>query len=50
MSLAQGDQRPRLLAIGGAELPQESLSIAFDSAAGILLREAEVETAPAISG
>ena len=49
MNLAQGDQRPRLLAIGGAELPQESLSIAFDRAAGILLGEAEVETAPTIS-
>jgi hypothetical protein len=49
MNLAQGDQRPRPLACGGSELPQESLSIAFDRADGILLGEAEVETAPAIS-
>jgi len=49
MNLAQGDQRPRLLAGGGSELPQESLSIAFDCAAGILFGESEVETPPAIS-
>jgi hypothetical protein len=43
MNLSQGDERPQLLAAGGAELHQERRSIAFDCAARVLFGESEIE-------
>ena len=48
MNLTQRDQRPRLLADGGAEPLQKGHPVAFDGGSGILFRESEVEGIPTI--
>ena len=43
MNLPQRDQRPRLLAGGRADLQQKDRPVAFDSRAGILFGESEIQ-------
>jgi hypothetical protein len=49
MGLSSGDEGPRLSAVHGSKLVQESRPVAFDFAARILLGEPEIESVPGIN-